>query len=238
MGAPIFTLMKTCALIVAAGNSTRFGGSVPKQFREVCGRPLLAWTISRFEKAASVDQIVLVVPEESLLFTSEKVVDRYGFDKVVKIVPGGASRQESVRRGLERLSISTGLVAIHDGARPLTSPGDIDTVINLAAKERAAMLAIKTSDTVKRVEDGYILATLDRQRLYLAQTPQVFQYDLIIAAHRDCAKDETMFTDDASLIESRGFKVRVLEPTTTNLKVTTPEDLIMAEALLQREGDE
>ncbi len=235
--------MKTCALIVAAGASRRLGGAVPKQFREVCGRPLLSWTIGRFEKADSIGNIIVVVAEEHLLFASEKVVDPYGFSKVTKIVPGGESRRESVLKGLERLPVSTGLVAIHDGARPFVSTGDIDRVVATAATEKAAILATRATDTVKRCEQGYIFATLDRDSLFLAQTPQVFAYDMIIAAHRAVAEeghgaDELGFTDDASMIEARGFKVRIVEPEHPNMKVTNADDLRIAEMLLSQEKDD
>ncbi|MCP4684213.1 MAG: 2-C-methyl-D-erythritol 4-phosphate cytidylyltransferase [bacterium] len=234
--------MKTCALIVAAGASRRLGGDVPKQFREVCGRPLLSWTIGRFEKAESIDEIVVVVAEENLLFTSEKVVDPYGFRKVNKIVPGGESRRESVLKGLERLPISTGLVAIHDGARPTVAPIDIDAVVAMAAAEQSAILAARATDTVKRAEQGYIFATLDRESLFLAQTPQVFGYDMIITAHRELASEikgaeESGITDDASIVEARGFKVRIVEPRHPNMKVTTADDLRMAELLLRQDND-
>jgi 2-C-methyl-D-erythritol 4-phosphate cytidylyltransferase len=158
--------MKTCALIVAAGASRRLGGAVPKQFREVCGRPLLSWTIERFEKAGSIDQIVVVGAEEHLLSATEKVVDVGGFRKVTKIVPGGDSRRESVLKGLERLPISTGLVAIHDGARPFVAPEDIDRVVALAATEKAAILAVRVLDTVKRAEQGYIFQPWTRTRCF------------------------------------------------------------------------
>ncbi len=228
--------MKTVALIVAGGSSVRFGGEVPKQFREVAGRPLLSWTISRFEEASKIDQIVVVVAEEFLLHTSQRVVDPYGFPKVTKVVIGGAERQESVRKGLEALPLSTSLVAIHDGARPLTLPFDIDRTVELAATERAAMLAAPIPDTIKRVREGFVLATLDREGLYGAQTPQVFQYDLILAAHREAVDAVKPFTDDASMIEARGFKVRVVEPSGPNMKVTTRDDLKIVEALLAKEN--
>lgn len=227
--------MKTYALIVAAGQAVRFGGAVPKQFREVCGRPLLSWTISRFEHAASIDAIVVVVAEEHLLYTSQKVVDPFGYSKVQKIVVGGDTRQQSVLRGLKSLPISTRLVAIHDGARPLTTPTDIDRVVHMARSERAAMLAIPATDTVKRVRDGYILGTLERDSLYLAQTPQVFDFDLILEAHQSADADLAV-SDDASLVEARGFKVRVVEPSAPNLKVTSADDLVLVEALLKQEA--
>lgn len=208
---------------------------MPKQFREVAGRPLLAWTISRFQAAQGIERIIVVVPEEFLLHTSERVIDPYGFDKVTKIVIGGAERQESVRRGLEALPISTKFAAIHDGARPLTRPEDIDLTVEAAASDRAAILAGPVTDTVKRVEGSFVIATLDRRRLYGAQTPQVFQYDLIMEAHRETVKEETAYTDDASMVEARGFKVKVVEPSGPNFKVTTQDDLVLAGLILERE---
>jgi 2-C-methyl-D-erythritol 4-phosphate cytidylyltransferase len=232
--------MKVYALIVAAGSSERFNGAVPKQFKEVCGRPLLSWTISRFEAAEKIDRIVVVVAEEYLLYTSERVIDPFDFPKVTKIVVGGQTRRESVLKGLEALPISTEYVAIHDGARPLVSPADIDRAVEVAISERATMLAARATDTVKRAREGYVLSTLERDSLYLAQTPQVFQYDLIMAAHKEAADSDkaNRFTDDAAMVEARGFKVKIVEPTGPNIKVTTRDDLILVEALLTKELDE
>lgn len=231
--------MKTIALIVAGGKSTRFGGDVPKQFRRAAGHPLLSWTISRFQKATSIEQIVVVVPEEYLIYTTQNIIDPYKFSKVVKIIAGGETRSESVFNGLKALPLSTNFVAIHDGARPLVTCVDIDRVVNEAIKERAAIIAVRATDTVKRVQSGYIITTLQRDLLYLAQTPQVFQYDLIIEAHKYLAENaaaSATVTDDASLIEERGFKVRVVEPTSPNFKVTTAADLHLAESLLKGEN--
>lgn len=194
---------------------------------------MLAWTLERFERATSIESIVLVVAEDQLLYAGEKVVDPYGFHKVTRIVPGGEVRRESVLKGLERLPLSTQLVAIHDGARPLVQPADIDAVVATAASERAAMLAAKVTDTVKRVKEGYIMGTLERDSLYLAQTPQVFQYDIIMKAHREAAANGLDVTDDAALVEKSGFKVKIVEPTRPNLKVTCRDDLIAAEAYLK-----
>jgi 2-C-methyl-D-erythritol 4-phosphate cytidylyltransferase len=226
--------MKVCALVVAGGASRRFGGDIPKQYVEVGGKPLLSWTISRFEDCDKIDQVVVVVAEEYLLYVSERVVDPYDFRKVSKIVIGGSTRRESVLKGLEALPISTGYVAIHDGARPMVSVRDIDRVVTAALEERAAILAAPTTDTVKRVRDGFILSTHDRSALFLAQTPQVFQYDLIIRAHRDLAAqpDCEEATDDASIVERAGFKVKVVEPSGLNLKVTSSDDLLLVKALL------
>lgn len=227
--------MNVSAVIVAGGGSVRLGGEVPKQFREIAGRPLLSWTISRFEAAMSISSVVVVVPEEYLLFASERVIDEFGFRKVRKVVAGGGERRESVRLGLESLPLSTDYVAIHDGARPLVQPGDIDAVVEAAIRDRAAILASPVPDTLKRVRDGFVITTIDRSHLYGAQTPQVFQYDLIMEAHRAHTDGTVAYTDDASMVEGRGFKVTIVEPTGPNLKVTTREDLIVVEALLLRE---
>ncbi len=229
--------MSVWAVIVAAGSSTRLGGSVPKQFRDIAGRPLLSWTIQRFEDAERIDNIVVVVAEEHLLYTNEHVINPYGFNKVTKIVPGGAERDESVLNGLNALPISCRFVAIHDGARPLVRPEDVDTVVDVAMKERAAILACPITDTVKRVHERFIFATLDRRVLYAAQTPQVFQYDLIMEAHHKVHEqaEKIGMTDDAQLIEALGFKVKVVEPGGYNMKVTTRDDFALVSMLLQRE---
>jgi len=229
--------MKVHAIIVAAGSSERFGSGVPKQFKEVCGRPLLAWAISRFEAAGQIDQVVVVVAEEYLLYTSEHVIDPYDFSK---IVVGGQTRRESVLKGLESLPLSVEYVAIHDGARPLVVPTDIDRAVEVAVAERAAIVAVRATDTVKRSREGYVLSTLERDSLYLAQTPQVFQYDLIMAAHKEAANVNyaDRFTDDAAMVEAHGFKVKIVEATSPNIKVTTRDDLVLVEALLTKELDE
>jgi 2-C-methyl-D-erythritol 4-phosphate cytidylyltransferase len=192
----------------------------------------LSWTISQFEKATKVDEIVVVVPEDFLLFANEKVITPFTFSKVSKIVIGGESREESVYRGLKSLPISTGFVAIHDGARPLVNPEDINRVIEAAHKDKAAILARPACDTVKRVEGNFIISTLDRTKLYLAETPQVFQYDLIMSAHEK-KKDEKPASDDSYLVELLGFKVKAIIPERVNIKVTTENDLSLAKYLLK-----
>ncbi len=229
--------MSTAALIVAGGSSSRFGGEVPKQFLKVAGRPLLSWTIMRFESAAQIDNIIVVVADEYLLHTSETVVDPYDFSKLSKIVVGGESRQESVLNGLSALPLSTGWVAIHDGARPMIKPSDIDLAVQQARTSRAAIIARPITDTVKRVRDGFIMSTLDRTALYRAETPQVFQYDLIRQAHKTAAEaGRSPATDDAALIEAAGFTVRVVEPTGMNIKITTREDLELVRPILEAEA--
>jgi len=224
--------MKTVAMIVAAGRGLRFGGDVPKQFRKIMDRPLLTWTAMQFEEAEGIDEIVLVVSEDFLLYANEEVVNPYRFSKLTRIVKGGETREESVFNGLKSLPISTGYVAIHDGARPVVSIGDINRVVKAAQKDRAAILARPVSDTVKRVEADFIISTLDRTKLYLAETPQVFQYDLIMTAHEKYSRSDKV-TDDAYMVELLGFKVKIVVSESANLKVTTEEDLHLANLLLK-----
>lgn len=227
--------MSVYAIIVAGGNSVRYGGDVPKQFQEICGRPMLTWTIDKFEKASSIDNIILVAPEDYLVYVSENVVDPFGFDKVTKIVTGGKNRQESVYNGLKALPVSTKFVVIHDGARPLVKTEDIDRVVEIAKEENSAILATHVADTVKKVIDSNIITTVNREQLYNAQTPQVFQFDLIMEAHNELSKNnELILTDDAQLIENRGITVKIVESTGINLKITTRQDMQVAEAIIEK----
>lgn len=224
--------MKTIALIVAAGSGIRFGGNIPKQFRLINDRPLLSWTVTQFERAAKIDEIILVVAEAFLLYAGEKVVDPYSFRKLRKIVIGGATRQESTYNGLKSLPVSTSFVAVHDGARPVIHHSDIDRVVESAQKNRAAILARPVSDTIKRIEADFIISTLDRSRLYHAETPQVFQYDLLMSAFEKAGGDNIV-TDEASLVEALGFKVKAVIPEKPNIKITTEDDLKYASLLLE-----
>lgn len=228
--------MKTVALIVAGGSGERFGGAIPKQYQVIAGRPLLAWTISRFEAAATIDQIVVVAAEDYLLHVNNVVVSPFGFAKVMKIVPGGASREESVRRGLESLPLSTGYVAVHDAVRPLVKPADIDAVVQEAQLHRAAILGRPATDTVKRVREGMIFATLDRANLYLAETPQVFQYDLLKEALQQKGAILSRATDDAALVEAMGFMVKLVLSTGPNPKLTGAEDVEFIRMMLEKES--
>lgn len=228
--------MNNCAIIVAAGKSERFGGDLPKQFLPVADRPLLSWTIAAFEKADKVEKIVVVTSEEYLTYLTQNVIDPFKFIKVSKIVSGGVNRKESVMNGLNALPQNTNIVAIHDGVRALISSEDIDNVIEMAELNRAAIVAVPSSDTVKEVDDNSISNTLDRNRIWLAQTPQAFEFKLILEAHKNAQKSDCV-TDDSLLVEKMGIKVKVVKPTTSNIKVTTPEDLAYVESVLRGRGD-
>ncbi len=220
---------------MAGGSGERFGGDIPKQYQWVAGRPVMSWTIGRFEAATTIDQIVIVAAEDYLLHVNNTVVEPYGFSKVLKIVPGGATRTESVRQGLEAMPAAISYVAIHDAVRPLVSAGDIDAVVREAQTHRAAVLGRPVAETVKRAREGIVLATLDRANLFIAETPQAFQYDLILEAYRKGMESGVNATDDAALVEMLGFMVRLVESSGPNPKLTTGADMEFVKMILEGE---
>ena len=198
-----------------------------KLFTEVAGQPLLAHAIAPFQECASIERIVLVMASLNLK-RGRDLVERYGFTKATALVKGGERRQDSVRLGLEALG-GCDYVAVHDGARPLVTPGLIARGLEAARETGAAAPAIPIADTVKEAgPNGIVLRTLDRSRLWAVQTPQVFRYDLLLRAHREITAD---VTDDAAMVEALGEPVRLFEGSRANIKVTTVEDLTLIEAL-------
>jgi 2-C-methyl-D-erythritol 4-phosphate cytidylyltransferase len=216
------------AIVAAAGRSLRMGGP-DKLFTPLGGRPLLAHTLAAFQDCLAVDRVVLVLAAESLV-RGLSLAEEEGFSKVRTVCPGGRHRQDSVREGLDVLG-SCAWVVVHDGARPLVTARLIEEGLAAAQETGAAVCALPAQDTVKRVDaEGRILRTLDRRRLWLIQTPQVFRYDILRQAHQ---RSRRRATDDAALVERLGHRVRVYPGSRRNLKVTTPEDLALAEALLR-----
>jgi 2-C-methyl-D-erythritol 4-phosphate cytidylyltransferase len=226
--------LKTVAIIVAGGVGKRIGeGNLPKQFLKLGDKPILAHTIEKFESCELIDEIILVVPEEYLGYCSQAIVDRYSFSKIKKVVAGGEERQDSVYKGLKACANNTLLVAIHDGVRPFISQEKISESIKLCQVKKAVILAVPVKDTIKRVEDGSVITTLDREKLWLVQTPQVFEYKLILDAYEKAKEDDFVGTDDSVLVERMGYEVTVLEGEYENIKITTAEDLIIAEKILE-----
>lgn len=226
--------MKTVAIIVAGGIGKRIGeGNLPKQFLTLGDKPILAYTIEKFERCQLVNEIVLVVPEDYLGYCSQAIVDRYSFNKIKRIVCGGEERQDSIYKGLKACANNTLIVAIHDGVRPLISAEKISESIKLCQQKKAVILAVPVKDTIKRVEDGSVITTLDRGKLWLAQTPQVFKYKLILDAYEKAREDGFVGTDDSVLVERLGHQVAVLEGEYDNIKITTAEDLVIAEKILK-----
>jgi len=230
--------MKTIAIIVAAGKSIRLKDRVPKQFIEIQDKPILAYTMEKFEKCDLVDEILLVVPGDYLGYCSTEIVDRFGFRKVNKIVGGGEERQDSVYNGLLAIPNNTSIVLVHDGVRPFISIYKIEESINLCKEYKAVILALPMKETIKRVEDNYVITTLNREKIWSVQTPQTFDYKLLLDAYKKAKEDRFVGTDDSSLIERIGVRVRVLEGEENNIKITTKEDLILAERLLESSKNE
>lgn len=213
------------AIIVAAGSGTRFGSDIPKQFVEIAGKRLLVHTLEKFEACADIDDIVLVIAEDQISnFRSE-------ISKLSKVVAGGASRAESVRNGLTAVSEGTHIVAVHDGARPLVSADEISRTVRKAAETGAACLVAEVSDTIKHVENGEIVRTVDRAKLRRALTPQAFRVEILKRAFDEFGADE-LATDECYLVEKLGVPISCIEGSARNIKVTRPEDIQIVEAVL------
>ncbi len=220
------------AIIVAAGSGTRFNSEKPKQFVEINGKPLIAHTIERFEAAESVDSIVLVIAQNSI-DEFQTIVEKFKLQKVSKVVEGGATRAESVRNGLGMVRNETAVVAVHDGARPLVTPEEIDATISKAAEFGAACLVAPVTDTIKTIRGGEIAATLDRTHLRRALTPQAFRIEVLRAAFEAVALDESV-SDECYLVEKLGHPISIIEGSSRNIKITHPDDLLIAQRFLER----
>ncbi len=227
-------LTKTVAIIPAAGSGVRMGSGRAKQFLDFDGRPLLAATLAPFQLCRAVDAIILVVPSEDVDYCQEKIVKRFNLDKVEKVVAGGERRQDSVRLGVEATGGSYDLVLVHDGVRPVIDEGLINRVIDAARTHRAVITGLPAKETVKEINRRLeVVCTYDRRRVWLVQTPQVFRYEDILAAHQKALHEECEeATDDSILIERLGIPVKVVEGSEKNIKVTTPKDLELARFLL------
>ena len=216
------------AVIVAAGAGVRMGGA-DKLFTRIGGRSLLAHAVAAFDECASVDRIVLVASPQNIA-EMRAMLTAESFAKVAGVCTGGARRQDSVFCGLKQLG-PCDWVAVHDGGRPLLKHALITRGLRAAAETGAAVPVIPLADTVKEIAaDGTIVRTLDRESLRGVQTPQVFRYDLLLRAHQQVSED---VTDDAAMLERLGVAVRTFEGDPRNIKITTAQDLLLAEAYLQ-----
>ena len=222
----------TSAIIVAGGSGKRFNSEIPKQFLKLKDEPILAYSIEKFEKSKLIDEVILVVPGQFIGFCQKNIIAKYCFRKITQIISGGTTRQASAYNGLQKVSKKCNLVLVHDGVRPLVESKEIETVIKLAQKFKAAILAVPVKETVKLVNNNMIVKTEDRKKFYLAQTPQVFEKTLLSKAFEKAKKDKFVGTDCSSLVERLGVKVRILEGSERNIKITTAEDFKLAEILM------
>lgn len=229
--------MKRIAIIPAAGIGVRMGINTPKQFLLIKDIPVLAITLGVFERSDYIDRIILVAPRDEIKRCKE-IVEKYRINKIYDIVPGGERRQDSVRNGLysaKSIADESDIVLIHDGVRPFIKEDLIKRLIDEARSERAIAVGIPAKDTVKMVDEkGYVLTTIERNKIWLIQTPQVFRFKDIYDAHvRAHIEGWEGITDDSMLLEKMGIKVKVIKGYEENIKITTPFDLKLADAILQ-----
>jgi 2-C-methyl-D-erythritol 4-phosphate cytidylyltransferase len=229
--------MIAAALIAAAGQGHRLGAGIEKQFLQIGTKPLLAHTLARFEATPTVDEIIVVVPPGREAFCWAEVVKVEGFRKISHIIAGADTRQGSVAAGFRHISEDVDVVVVHDAARPFVTPSLIQATIAMAAAVGSAVAAVPESDTLKRVAaDHTVVETLDRRQLWRAQTPQAFRRSILQEALLHAARFQAEATDEACLVESLHYPVQIIPGSTWNFKVTSPDDLLLAELLLTRES--
>ena len=226
------------AVIPAAGQGKRLGGSVKKQFITLCDLPVAVHTLTVFQNLPLIDQIVCVAPKEDLSFF-ERLISEYSLTKITALLPGGDRRQDSVWAGLSSLAQrdQEDLVVVHDGVRPLVTSQLIEKVIESAKEAGSAVAALPVADSLKQVSsDKMILRSLPRENVWAMQTPQVFRLGILMKAYQNAARERWEGTDEAMLVERSGFPVRCVEGSIENIKITTLPDLELAEILLHARG--
>lgn len=223
------------AIIVAAGEGRRIGGEVPKTYLPVCGRPMVLRTLDQFFSAQAIEEVVLVIAADQFLRCETMLRDDSALANRPWILQsGGPTRQQSVKKGLEKIGSDADIVVIHDGARPFVSPALIDRCVQATRDKGAVVVGVPVRDTIKIVSnDRWVQTTLSRSSLWAIQTPQVFRKQWIVEAHDRAAREAFEATDDAMLVERIGKPVFVVDGECTNIKITTPEDVWFAEALLR-----
>ncbi len=227
--------MTVIAIIPAAGSGTRMGANVPKSLMPIAGVPLIIHTLRKFDAAKLVDEVVIAT-SEALLTQLPDLIQLHGIRKVSAIVLGGKERQDSVRMGFEACDPDQcEIVMVHDAARPLVSPDEIDATVAAARKTGAAILGAPLKETIKHVESDLIVKTIDRSVLWGAQTPQAFRYEIFARAVAESLHHNFLGTDESAIVERTGTKVTMVRGSYRNIKVTTPEDAEIAEMWLSKE---
>lgn len=225
--------MTASAIIVAAGSGVRLKSDVPKAFVKIGGRTMLSYSLSAVGQVSAIGEVVIAVPD-GFESAARAEAEAACLGVPVKITPGGSERQDSVRIALGLTGAESELAIVHDAARPLAAPAVFEACLAAAARAGGAIAAVPVSDTLKRVADGsrVIASTVSRAGLWQAQTPQAFRRELLVAAHQRAADEGIVATDDADLVERIGVRVEVVESSTANIKITTPSDLAIVEAII------
>ncbi|MGD0075381.1 MAG: 2-C-methyl-D-erythritol 4-phosphate cytidylyltransferase [Candidatus Binataceae bacterium] len=223
--------MRASAIIVAAGSGRRLGCDLPKAFVPLSGRPILYYSLRAIGAVSEIVEAVIAIPAE-MLDEGRPLIRGTGVDIPVKLTAGGAERQDSVRIALGLVSAESDVVVVHDAARPFASPNLFQESIRAAYRAGGAIAAIPVSDTLKRVDGNAIAATASRAGLYCAQTPQAFRREILARAHDEAIRDRVAATDDAELVERIGARVEIVAGSSLNFKITTRDDLALAQALI------
>jgi 2-C-methyl-D-erythritol 4-phosphate cytidylyltransferase len=223
------------AIIAAAGTGSRMASDRPKQFLQLAGTPIIFHTLKPFELCDSIHEVIVVLPAaDAAQFLN--LAGKRGLRKLARVVPGGATRADSVKRGLQAIRSATAeIVAVHDGVRPFVTVEEIENTVQAARHNGAAILATPATNTIKLVEGDTVMKTLDRRSLRQALTPQCFRYELLRRAYDQVDVNDPLLTDESALVERLGQPVTVVAGSTRNIKITTPHDLLIAEALLQEQ---
>lgn len=224
---------KVIAIVPAAGLGKRFGHGTNKPFQPLMDKPLVVWVLEAFEAVDEISEVIQVLKETDMEQGVE-IIERYGLSKVKKIAPGGRERQDSVSHGLKLIDDRSSIVLIHDGVRPLIEKSLIEESIRQLKDFDGVVTGVQPKDTIKETEDGIIKRTLKRDSLWSIQTPQVFRYSILSTAYEKAMKDGFYSTDDSAIVEKYGGRVKVIMGSYTNIKITTPEDLDIAELLLRK----
>ena len=229
--------MKTVAIIPAGGAGKRLKAHVAKQYLFLDHMPVLVHTLKVFQKSKMIDNIILALPQDDLVSIRQELIDKYGLSKVTTIVAGGKKRQDSVNNGLATINGKCDVVVIHDAVRPFVTEKMIKGVVDAAKTTGAASAGVKAKDTIKETKkDNMVAATIPRQNLWLTQTPQAFKFELLKKAYKTAYDEKFYGTDDASLVERIGKKVIMIEGSYENIKITTREDILIADALMKKES--
>jgi 2-C-methyl-D-erythritol 4-phosphate cytidylyltransferase len=224
------------AIVVAGGSGERFGDNLPKQYHDLGGRPVMTYCLDVFERSDLIDEVVLVVSEDFLVYASKEIVDKFGYRKIKKITTGGDNRQESALAGLTACPKGIDLVAIHDAVRPFLARDLLHRTMEKAGETGAAILAVPAKESIKLSKGNIIEKTLLRDMVWIAQTPQIFRFDKILDAHRRAEAAENEATDDSQLYEQYCGNVSIVRGSYNNIKITTKKDLVVAEEILRETG--
>lgn len=232
-------MQKKCfcsAIIPAAGKGTRMGTPISKQFLKLNSKEIIVYTLEKFEQCEEIDEIIVVTGKETITYI-KNLVETYHLNKVSKIVEGGKERQDSVYSGIQNVNKNVNIILVHDGVRPFVNQSDIRKTIEIAEKQGACILGVPTKDTIKICAANQdVVRTPERKTLWSIQTPQTFQKEILMCAYTKAYEDGFVGTDEAMLVERLGIPVKVVEGSYDNIKITTKEDLYVAQAFLERGG--